>query len=123
MSHARLYSSESYNERDDKSADANTFNRSCGDGGSSYSLSAIIVSVSSTSDVGRFWIFTSYLFIPNDPIPSDDVVDWDNDSMLMKGSLCYKTGDNYEVTLQHAVVFMPVSIYTHPQCIHTYCDF
>ena len=24
----------------------------------------------------------SYLFLPNDPIPSDDMVDQDNDSML-----------------------------------------
>ena len=39
--HARLYSSESYDEQDDKSASTNTFDRSCGDGGLSSSLSVI----------------------------------------------------------------------------------
>ena len=43
--HARLYLSESDDERDDKSAATNTFNISCGGGVSSSSLSAITVSV------------------------------------------------------------------------------
>ena len=49
--HARLYLAESDDERDNKSAAANTFGISCGDVGSSSSLSAITVSVSATSDV------------------------------------------------------------------------
>ena len=51
LRHARLNLSESYDERDNKSAAANTFYISCGGGGSSSSLSAITVSVSDTSDV------------------------------------------------------------------------
>ena len=51
LSHACIYSAESDDERDDKSDAANTFYRSCGDGGSSSSLSAIIFSVSATSNV------------------------------------------------------------------------
>ena len=35
LSHARLYLSESDDEQDNKSTAVNTFNRSCGDGGSS----------------------------------------------------------------------------------------
>ena len=38
--------------------------------------------VSDTSNVAGFWIFTSVWFLPNDPLSSDDIVDWDNDSML-----------------------------------------
>ena len=53
LSHAHLYLAESDAERDDKSAAANTFDISCGDGGSSCSLSAITVYVSSTSDLVR----------------------------------------------------------------------
>ena len=53
LRHARLYSAESNDERDDKSAAAKKFDRSCGDGGSSSSLSAITVSVLATSDVVR----------------------------------------------------------------------
>ena len=53
LSHAHLYLSESDDEQDDKSAAANTFDRSCGDGGSRSSLSAIVVSVSDTSVVVR----------------------------------------------------------------------
>ena len=51
LSHACLYLAESNDEREEKSAAANTFNISCGDGGSSYSLSDITVSVSATTDV------------------------------------------------------------------------
>ena len=42
---------------------------------------------------------------------------------LTKGHLCYTTCDNDEVTLQHAVVVVPVSTSTHPPCIHKYYDF
>ena len=80
--HARLYLSESDDERDDKSAAANKFYISCGGGGSRSLLSAITVSVSATSDIFSCWIFTSYMFLTNDPLHSDDIVDWDNDSML-----------------------------------------
>ena len=45
LSHDRLYSAESDDERDDRSSAANTFDISCGDGVSSSSLSAIVVSV------------------------------------------------------------------------------
>ena len=55
---------------------------SCDGGGSSYSLSDITVSVWATSGVVFCLIFLLYMFIPNDPISSDDMVDWDNDSML-----------------------------------------
>ena len=51
LSHARLYLSESDDERDNKYSDANTFYISCGGGGYTSSLSAITVSVSVTSDV------------------------------------------------------------------------
>ena len=51
LSHACLYLSESYDERDDNSAAANTLYISCGGGGYSSSFSAIPVSVSATSDV------------------------------------------------------------------------
>ena len=40
----------------------------------------------------------------------------------MKGHLCYTTRDNSEVTLQHAVVVVPVSTYTHQPYIYKYCD-
>ena len=49
--HARLYLDESDNEQDNKSAAANTFDISCGYGGSSSSISAIVVSVSYNSDL------------------------------------------------------------------------
>ena len=42
---------------------------------------------------------------------------------LMNCCSCYTTHDNAEVTLCHAVVVGPVSTYTHPPCIHKYCDF
>ena len=82
LSYANLYLAESDDERYDKSAATNTFYIFCGSGGSISSLSAIIVSVSATSNVVRCWILTSALFLPNYPLPSDDMVDWDNDSML-----------------------------------------
>ena len=79
MSHARLYLAESDDEQDNKYATANTFDRSCGDGWSSPSLLAITVSVSATSDVSCCWIFTSDLYLPNDRLTSDYMIDWDND--------------------------------------------
>ena len=75
LSHAHLCLAESDDERDDKSAAANTFDISCGSGGSSSSLSAITVSVSATSDVFCCLIFTSAWFPPNDPLSSDDMMD------------------------------------------------
>ena len=82
LSHARLYLTESDDERDDTSAAANTFDTYCGGGEYSSSLSATTVSVSATYNVVDFWIFTSAQFIPNYALSSDDMVDWDNDSML-----------------------------------------
>ena len=80
--HARLYIAESDDEWDNKSSAANTFNISCGGRGSRYSLKSITVSVSANSYVVCCWIFTSAWFLLNDPLPSDDKLDWDNDSML-----------------------------------------
>ena len=51
LSHAHLYLSESYYERDDKSAATNILDISCGDGGSSSSLSDINVFILATSNV------------------------------------------------------------------------
>ena len=48
LSHACLYLAESDDERDDNYSTANTFDVSCGGGGSSSSLSAITVSVLAT---------------------------------------------------------------------------
>ena len=79
LSHAHLYLSESDDEQEYKSAAANTFDISCGGGGSISLLSAITVSVWDTSDVDRFLIFTSSWFPPNHQLYSDDMVDWDND--------------------------------------------
>ena len=42
---------------------------------------------------------------------------------LIKGHSCYTTRDNDEVTLLHVVFVVPVPTYTHPPCIHKYCDF
>ena len=53
LSHARLYLSESYDERYEKSTAANIFYISCGDVVSSSSISAITVSVLATSAVFR----------------------------------------------------------------------
>ena len=75
MSHVRSYLSESDDEQDNKSASENTFDRSCGDGGSSSSLSAITVSVSASSYAVHCLIFTSSLFLTNYPLSSDDMVD------------------------------------------------
>ena len=82
LRHARLYLAESYYEQDDKSAAANTFNLSYDGGGYSSSFSDINVSVLATSDVVFCWTFTSARFLPNDLLSSDDIVYWDNDSML-----------------------------------------
>ena len=60
-------------------------NTSSGDGESRYSLQAITVSVLATSDVVCCWMFTSARFLPNDPISSDNMVDWDKDSILVIG--------------------------------------
>ena len=49
--HARLYSDESDDELDNKSAATNTLYRYCCDVGSRYSLSAIFISVSANSYV------------------------------------------------------------------------
>ena len=80
--HARLYLNVSYDYWDDKSATANTFNISCGGGVSISSLPAITVSVLATYDVVVCWIFPSARFLSNDILSSDDMVDWENDSML-----------------------------------------
>ena len=80
LSHACLYLSESDDKKDDKSAAVNDI--SCGDGGYSSSLSAIDTYVLATSDVVCCWIFMSDRFLPNDPLSRDDMVDWDNVSML-----------------------------------------
>ena len=37
------------------------------------------------SNVVSFWILASYLFLPNDSLTSDNMVDWYNDSMLEIG--------------------------------------
>ena len=74
LSYARLYLAESDDERDNKYSAANTFNISCCGGGYSSSLSAIDVSVSSTSDVVSCLIFVSARFLPNDPLSSGDMV-------------------------------------------------
>ena len=78
MCHARLYLFESDDEWDDKSAAENTLDISCGGGGYISSLSSITVSVLATSYLVCCWIFTVDRFLPNDPLSSDDMVDWDN---------------------------------------------
>ena len=80
-----VFLAESDDEWDDKSDAAKTFNISCGGGGYRSSLKSINVSVSAASDVVCCWILLSALFLPNDPISSDDMVDWDNDLMLVIG--------------------------------------
>ena len=82
LCHARLYLTESYDDWDDKSAAANTFDISYGDGVSISSLPAITVSVLATSNVVGCRLFPSDRFLSNDPLSSDDMVDWENDSML-----------------------------------------
>ena len=54
LCHARLYLTVSYDDWDDKSAAANTFNISCGGGVSISPLPAITLSVLATSDVVGF---------------------------------------------------------------------
>ena len=51
LSHARLYLSESYDEQYEKSDASDTFDISCGDGGSSSSISVITFSALATYDV------------------------------------------------------------------------
>ena len=82
MRHAHFYLSESDDEQENKSATVKKIYISCGDGRSSSSLSAISISVFANSDVVCYWIFTSYIFLPNDSLPSDNMVYWYNDSML-----------------------------------------
>ena len=80
--HAHLYLAESDNERDDNSAAANTFDIYCGGGRYRSSLSAITVSLLVTSGVVCCWIFMSAQFLPNDPLSIDDMMNWDNYTML-----------------------------------------
>ena len=72
---ADKYLAESDDERYNKSDAANTFDQSCGGGGSSSSLSAITFYVLATYNVVCCLIFTSYRFLSNDPQSSDDMVD------------------------------------------------
>ena len=83
--HAHLYLAESDDEQYNKYTTANIFYISCGGGGSSSSLSSIDVSLLATSDVFCCWILTSYLFIPNDPLPSNYMLDWYNALILVIG--------------------------------------
>ena len=73
--HEHLYLAESDDKRDNKFAAADTLYISCHGGGYSSSLSAITVSVSATSDAVICLIFTSDLFLPNDPLLIYDMVD------------------------------------------------
>ena len=82
MKHTSLYLAETDDEQDHKSAAGNTFNIPCGDGGYSPSLSYITLSLLATSYVVCYWIFTQSRVLPNDPLPNDDMVDWENYSML-----------------------------------------
>ena len=82
LCHARLYLTLLYDDWDDKSAAANTFDISCSGGVSISSLPFITVSVLATSDVVGCWLFPSAQFLSNDPLSSDDMVHWENDSML-----------------------------------------
>ena len=82
LCHACLYLTVSYDDWDNKSAAANTFDILCGVGVSISSLLTITVSVFATSDVVGCWLFPSAWFLSNDPLSSDDIVDRENDSML-----------------------------------------
>ena len=82
LCHARLYLTVSYDDWDDKSAAANTFDISCGGGVYISSLPAITVSILATSVLVGCWLFPSARFLSNDTLSSDDMVDWDNHSML-----------------------------------------
>ena len=85
--HARLYLTELYDDWDDKSAAANTFDILCGGGGDISSLQPITVYLFATYDVVCCCILPSAWFLSYDPLSSDDMVDWDNDSMLGIGDL------------------------------------
>ena len=74
LCHARLYLTISYDDWDDKSAAANTFDISCGGGVSISSLPASTVSVLAISNVVGCWLFPSAWFLSNDPLLSDDMV-------------------------------------------------
>ena len=82
LCHAHLYLTVSYDDWENKSAAANTFDISYGGGVSISSLPSITVSVLDTSDVVGCWLFPSARFLSNDQLSSDDMVDWENDSML-----------------------------------------
>ena len=82
LCHARFYLTISYDDWDNKSAAANTFNIYCGGVVSIYSLPAIAVSVLATYDVVGCLLFPPAWFLSNYPLSSDDIVDWENDSML-----------------------------------------
>ena len=82
LCHARLYLAVSYDDWDEKSAAANTFDISCGGGVYISSLLPITNSLLATSDVVGYWLFPSARFLSNDPLSSDDMVDLENDSML-----------------------------------------
>ena len=76
LCHAHLYLTKSYYDWDNKSAALSTLDISCEGGGSRSSLSAIAVYLLDTSDVVGCWIFLSAQFPSNDPLSSDDMVDW-----------------------------------------------
>ena len=82
LCHARLYLTVSYDDWDNKSSAANTFDISCGGGVFISSLPAITVYVLATYDVVGCLLFPSAWVLSNDPLSSDDMVDWENDSML-----------------------------------------
>ena len=86
LRYANLYLAESDDEGDIKSFAANIFHISCVVVGYSYSLWAITVSISATSDVVFCWIFTSALFLTNYTLSNDYMVYWDKYSMLGIGS-------------------------------------
>ena len=63
LCHARLYLTVSYDDWDEKSAAANTYDISCGGGVSISSLPDITISVLASSDVVGCWIFPSDRFL------------------------------------------------------------
>ena len=75
LCHARLYLTVSYDDWDDKSAAANTFDISCWGGVSISSLPSINVSVLATSDVVGCWLFPSAWFLSNNPPYHHFIVD------------------------------------------------
>ena len=82
-----FYFTISCDDWDDKSATANTFVISCGGKSYIYSLPFVTVSVLSTSNVVGCWISPSARFLSHDPLSSDDILDWENDSMLGIGGV------------------------------------